>query len=530
MRLKMKELWQATRESTGQSVSMHRKLRLYWIFMALAVFAALLLILSLAGVFSDPAQKLSDTLNLQQCNTVSALSEQFNGLNARCVTLSEALSSELSNTLKEHGASLEDLNNDPALIAAVEKALYGHLRATLQSSDCNGVFVVLDATANTSLAQADTSRMGLYLRYSDLNSTASAKQKLVYFRGVADVARTQSVEMHNRWNLEFDTTCLPGYEQLMSTPVSRLAAAGTWSERTRLKDTWEDVLLLYVPVLNWDGRVCGLCGIELSELYFRLSYPAAETNYGGMITLLAPLEGQTLLLDRAMLGSTAGLRLEPKGLLTIKEGNYYNTYSNGTNKYIGIHQSLGCATVNGRQLAAVTLISEASYNKLAAASRTFWIAGSLAFLLCTLGMALFLARRFVRPITKSLEMIQREGTELDGHSSGISEIDELVAFLQSRAGQAQPCDELPPKIEAFFSDFLRRVEQLTPMERTVLQYYIDGYKIEEIAARAFISINTAKKHNTNINRKLGVTTREELMLYIDLFRRCGRLEQIAYHI
>ena len=68
------------------------------------------------------------------------------------------------------------------------------------------------------------------------------------------------------------------------------------------------------------------------------------------------------------------------------------------------------------------------------------------------------------------------------------------------------------------------------MERTVLQYYIDGYKIEEIAARAFISVNTAKKHNTNINRKLGVTTREELMLYIDLFRRCGRLEQIAYHI
>ena len=85
-----------------------------------------------------------------------------------------------------------------------------------------------------------------------------------------------------------------------------------------------------------------------------------------------------------------------------------------------------------------------------------------------------------------------------------------MAFFQSKAGQTQPSDELPPKIEAFFSDFLHRVEQLTPMERTVLQYYIDGYKIEETAARAFISVNTAKKHNTNINRKLGVTTREEL--------------------
>ena len=71
------------------------------------------------------------------------------------------------------------------------------------------------------------------------------------------------------------------------------------------------------------------------------------------------------------------------------------------------------------------------------------------------------------------------------------------------------------------------MQTLTPMERTVLQYYIDGCSLEEVAARAYISVATAKKHNTNINRKLGVTSREELMLYIDLFRRCGRLDEIA---
>lgn len=54
------------------------------------------------------------------------------------------------------------------------------------------------------------------------------------------------------------------------------------------------------------------------------------------------------------------------------------------------------------------------------------------------------------------------------------------------------------------------------MERTVLQYYIDGYGIEEIAAKAFISVNTVKKHNTNLNRKLGVSTREELRVYIEI--------------
>lgn len=86
---------------------------------------------------------------------------------------------------------------------------------------------------------------------------------------------------------------------------------------------------------------------------------------------------------------------------------------------------------------------------------------------------------------------------------------------------------LPQNIEELLSGFRDRVQTLTPMERTVLQYYIDGYSLEEVAARAYISVSTAKKHNTNINRKLGVTPREELMLYIDLFRRCGRLDEIA---
>lgn len=525
---KLKELQSLTNAAKQQGVSMQRRLRLYWMSMALAVFASLVLILSFAGVFSDPAQKLSDALTLQQCNTVSALSDQLSGLTAQCVALSETVTKEVSNTLMEHGAVFDDLCDNQSLIAEVEEALYGPIHATLRASDCSGVFLLLNATTNTGLENAEESRMGLYLRYSDLNRTGSANQHLIYFRGISEIARRQQVQMHNRWNMEFDTTYLPGYDDFMGTPVSRLADGGVWSERTHLKDTWEDVLLFYVPVLGGDGEVCGLCGIELSELYFRLSYPSIDSNYGGMVTVLTPLEGGELLLNKAMLGESKGLRLEPKGTLKCKEGTYYNIYSSENEQYIGLHQVLRCASVSGRELAVVTLLPQSSYDKMAASSRTVWIIGSMAFLLCMLSLALFLSRRFVKPITLSIKAIQASPAQQQ--RSGISEIDELLAFIQSKAGQQQISDELPPNIETFFSEFTCRVEQLTPMERTVLQYYIDGYEISEIAQRAFISINTAKKHNTNMNRKLGVSTREELTLYIDLFRRCGKLEQISYHI
>lgn len=527
MLLKIKELWSLTRAAKQQGVSIQRRLWLYWVSMALAVFALLLLVLSFAGVFSDPAKKLSDALELQQCNTVSALSDQLSGLTAQCVSLSETASKELSNVLIEHGASFDDLNDNQALIVEVEEALYAPVYSTLRAGDCSGVFVALNATTNTGLANAEHSRMGLYLRYSDLNSTGSANQHLIYFRGVSEIARSRQVQMHNRWNLEFDTTCLPGYDAFLTAPTGRLADRGAWSGRVHLKDTWEDVLLLYIPVLDSNGAVIGLCGAELSGLYFRLSYPSISSNYGGMITLLAPLDGDRLLLDEAMLGDSDSLRPESDEAMDFKKGAYYNTYTIGGQRFLGLHQALSCKTADGYPLAAVTLLPERGYDQMASSSRATWIVGSLFFLLCMLALALFLSRRFVRPITRSIQAIQDSPT--DNQPSGISEIDALLAFIRTEAAaQELEPGALPPNIEELLRGFQEKADSLTPTERTVLQYFIEGLTIEEVAERSFISIATAKRHNTNLNRKLGISSRSELMVYIDLFRRCNRLSEITH--
>ena len=88
--------------------------------------------------------------------------------------------------------------------------------------------------------------------------------------------------------------------------------------------------------------------------------------------------------------------------------------------------------------------------------------------------------------------------------------------------------ELPPDMEALFTTFSERVTTLTASERMILQYHIDGYSLEEAAAELYISVNTARKHNSNLRRKLELGSKEELSLYIDLFRRAGRLDEITY--
>lgn len=87
---------------------------------------------------------------------------------------------------------------------------------------------------------------------------------------------------------------------------------------------------------------------------------------------------------------------------------------------------------------------------------------------------------------------------------------------------------LPPGIESLFQSFSQRVSTLTVSERMILQYHIDGYSLEEAAAELYISVNTARKHNSNLRRKLQLGSKEELSLYIDLFRRAGRLDEITY--
>ena len=497
--LRLREMRSVLEKAKTQGVSMQRRLVLYWFSMALAILAAVLLVVSLTGVFSNTAQKFGQSLTIQKHNTASALAGQMDQLTAQSIALSEELTRELDKQLAAGGRTFSALNDDPGAIAAVETALYPALNTYLKSSACSGAVFCLDATANTALPGAATSRAGLYLRYSALRAIGATDQHITCFRGTAETARSTQVQMHNRWNPELNVQAVPGYTQLLRGSDGRLAERCLWTGRIALPDTWESVTLLCVPML--------------------------DSAYGSMVTVLAPIDGDRLLLGQAMIGSPGGSYLTADGTLTCKTGRYYNTYSDGSRTYLGLHEPIGATDAAGRKLAAVVLVPEIGLRTLEARSRMVWIAGSLVFLAAMLLLSTYLSRRFVTPISRSLQAI-REQTPGE-HPSGISEIDELLAFVRSRAAEQLTAGGLPPNIEELLSGFRDRVQTLTPMERTVLQYYIDGCSLEEVAARAYISVATAKKHNTNINRKLGVTSREELMLYIDLFRRCGRLDEIA---
>ena len=63
--------------------------------------------------------------------------------------------------------------------------------------------------------------------------------------------------MHNRWNPELNAALIPGSDQVTAYQGARLADGCLWTKRAELLDTWEQVMLLCVPILDGGGTVRG---------------------------------------------------------------------------------------------------------------------------------------------------------------------------------------------------------------------------------------------------------------------------------
>lgn len=516
------ELIKLTKKAKNHSIKMQNRLLLYWAVMAFVIFTAIFVVLSFAGVFSDSEEKASRLLELQQKNTYTEVSEQFNLLTANGIFLSEQVSELLEGVLFTE--SVSSLNDNPEMLERIETILYGDLDTVIHSSPCNGAYIILDATINTKIPKAEYSRAGIYLRLANISGKNEISTDVTLFRGIPAVARKNGVELHNRWKLEYDVSAMPGHGSVLDFSGTRLADGCFWSEKIILPETWENIVLLKTPIVAKDGSVYGVCGVEVSEFYFRLSHPAVESEFGGMVTVLAPIEKDELMISKGMVGSSGGTFIRDNEDLVIKEGEKFNTYIGRDSAFIGIHQKLDIALEDGAAVYAVTLLPTEYYLREEAANRLIWGINAFALFVAMILASFFLSKKFVKPIAQSLAAIQENKME-DAENSGISEIDSLLSYIEkTRAAENE--NSLPSDIEELFAEFAKRAESLTPTERSIIKYYSDGKEVSEIPELCFISINTVRKHNANIYKKLGVGSKEELMLYVELFRRCGRLDEL----
>jgi len=502
---------------------LRQRMMIYLVFMILAVVGFVMLLSIVGGIVWNDENQLTHILENHLDQIDQKMESEMESYAGYTFNLARQLSRTIEYQMEGKDQEITRFNDSAESLVELQRSMYGDLNTALLMGGSSGVYAVIDATVNTSLANAGHSRSGLYLRLANINSNVTLVPETVMFRGIPVVATEKGIERHSRWNLEFDTELLPAYREIVDQENSE--SDGFWTDRMQLKDTWENVILLCVPICGNTGKCYGVCGMELSALHFSTEYSVGESDYGSIVTVMAPVENGRLRLDQGMIGNPEGTWLTGSEILDCQSGKKLLTYHSENGDFFGIQKRLQIHGQEGKEWAVAVLVSKERSMQYIRRNQVIRMVMITVFAVCMIFLALFLSRKFVQPILESFDDIKedrQEGTT----SVRIAEIEELKEFIKSK-NQKTRIVELPENIEEMLSGFQKRTESLTPTEHTLLKYYTKDYSLEEIADTLYISIGTAKKHNTNMNRKLEISSRSQLMVYIDLFRRCNRLKDIV---
>ncbi len=503
--------------------SMQLRMILYLLLMLFFAFTAFVFLGIAFGFFSFTEDRLHDGMQQQLQNLAGEIQDDVERMEGYSHALSQQLGKVIETQAGEYSIDIHRFDNQPEELLELQEKVYPEISSILQLSQASGVFAVVDATTNTQAPQGNLFRSGLYLRLYNIMTDYSLNPKLSFFRGIPKIARERKIELHNRWNMEFDVSSLPGYQSLLEKNYSKPSEGAYWTERIKLPDTWEDILLYVSPITGSDGRVYGACGVEMSALWFRMKHSVYDSCYGSMVLVIAPLSDGVLELNGGLAGEMEGSLVSTGENLSISMKRGFVQYSSPNEKFIGVHTVLPMRGEGGKAWAAAVLMPQSVYADYVVMNRIKWALAAGGLLLIMGVAALFLAKSYIMPIRNSLNAIRNgEGA---WSSLGISEIEELLSFVDSKLKESTIDNTgLPPNIAELFDAFEHKVASLTATEHSIFTYYVEGYEIGDIPDLLFISINTVRKHNRNIYEKLNVASKNELMVYVELFQRCGKLD------
>lgn len=515
--------------------------KLFATMLALAAMLVLLFFVGtyLIGGYSGTKRQLSETLEFQSQVFERQVSTHYSNLAVMGIQLSETTTRELEEYLQQNELDFSALRGNQTHIAGLQDALIDSLRQKLLETDCSGAFILLNTQVNPNVENADTSRSGLYLQRNSLDSTDTG---ILLYRGLSDVGKNHGVMPHRKWRLEFDTALFPDYETLTALPRDTLTNSYRLSSVVTLPGTSERVMLLSVPIYSTDGQAYGLCGLEISESYFKYIF-AQPSKLDHAVFCLSP--GQQGLTDSEE-SLTAGILndyyLAPTGQFSSKPfGHGLYTCESRNTAYIASIHTISLSP-GQEDFCISTLMPRDDYNRLAKGNLLRITLFLLVLAAFTAIGCLYFSKSYLRPLLQSLAQIRKKEYATP---SRVAEIEDLFAFLAEQDRQSQQLlatvreektsaeaaltrvqtqmvqdqqelqrlaysrkNEVDPED---YENFRRGIQDLTVTERRVFDYYLQGHTVKEIKELMGVKESTVRFHNRNIYTTLGVSSLKQLL-------------------
>lgn len=524
-------MWKTRLKEYGQKgLPMGLRLFLLLTLFLSSIILGVLLILFAAGIFKSGLLIHKPVLEGELNHITDSVSKSFGKLSVQAVELAEELSLSMEQNINKYGGSISNLQEYPELLEYLLNEELDMLMGALEKSRASGAFIILDATVNPNLPGAENSRSCIYLKNMEPNIINEMSANVRYYTGPMTIARNNEIHVLPQWQMEMDATSFPYFEKVITTsrkqklPLSRLYK---WSEGISLPGCSERVMLCIVPMIASDGSVFGVCGFDVSDMLFKLSYTPKSENYDHLMCLLTPMHQDRLQLTGAFFAGNFAEKPDTSILMAIDKPSFSNEFYDyiqpDRNRYAGLHHIISLypsdSAYADEQWAVVLMMPHQALNDLISANKRLLALGLLLLMLFNIGLALLITRTYVRPVADALEYLKKPAQAV---KTKIPEIDDLIEFLATQDKYSTiylEKKELPTqKHLSMCREFVKNIQTLSPAERVVFDLYVQGYKAKEIAEILCLSINTIKTHNRRIYMKLNVTSRKELMLYIQMIK------------
>lgn len=531
-----------TISKTGElSKSMRIKLFLILVMLISTMVFGALVILTVTGTFTTGLRETKSEIEEQLNHISQEIESQYGQLSIYAVEFSKDLSANIEKELKGQNLTTTDLKEHPEILDEIIGEEYERCMFALQRVKSSGVFMILEATVNPTLENSENSRAGLYIKSNEPNIINSFTPKTLILRGPSSIGRQNSITLHSQWRMEFDVSNAPYYNRPIEEAKNdsfSLSQLYYWNPSMTLPGNTEEIMICSVPLVDSKGNIFGVCGFEISAMMFKLSYIPDSNIYRRIFCVFSPYNKELLDTSQAFFSGGYSVRkmAEENQKLRIKYNRSLNSYrQEDRTLFRGLHRSVKLypkGSAFEKESWTVAMMMPESDMSTHITRANFQI-GALFMILLSLGVlgSYFLSKRYIMPITKSIDIIKSNNFS-EALKTNFSEIDDLMEFLSSNkekntsekeiGGEAlerKPIERLPTSL---FDEFVKNTGTLSPAERAVFNLYVEGYTAKEITEILSLSINTIKTHNKRIYMKLNVNSREELLLYVNMLKEAGR--------
>jgi DNA-binding CsgD family transcriptional regulator len=410
----------------------------------------------------------------------------------------------------------------------------------LERSEATGMFIVFG-----DLSDQSNRREMLYLRDMKPEKPDSTFEDIKIERGRSELTKTFSIPNTSLWQshlvLEEASFYTETLEAVLETGKGRAHNYGRFYGMFRMSKIDYPMLVYTVPVISSDGAVLGVFGAEIMASHLKSLLHVRSIPFATGVYLFTYLNTPDIDPETSMISGGYGDILKYRGTVLMPESFVLHEKEllriphTGGVTMVGISKRLSLYDANDYFLpennwTLICLVDETDL--YAAGDRTqtmlcIWLGVVIA--LNIFGMMLT-GRQMKRPMDRFSEELLKlqENREYIPRTTNISEIDELLAFFARSITDTEQTDTASEddRATALFAEFIRRTKTLTETEKAIFRLYAEGKDAQEAASITCTSLNTIKTHNKHIYEKLQITSRNELLLYIDLLRKSGMLNEV----